>query len=83
MKNIIIFIVLVLLFSSEIYAQNTENDSTTVVGLSEVIVINKANLKNRKLVKPLSSIDDYLEESNKVTMIKRGNYAWEASINNI
>ncbi len=83
MKNTIILMVLVLLFSAEFYAQNTETDSTTVVGLSEVIVINKANLKNKKLVKPLSSIDDYLEQSNKITMIKRGNYAWEASINNM
>ena len=72
-----------MLFSFEIDAQNTETDSTTTVGLSEVIVISKGNLKNRKLVKPLSSIDDYLEESSKVTMIKRGNYAWEASINNM
>ncbi|MBE9490763.1 MAG: TonB-dependent receptor [Bacteroidetes bacterium] len=83
MKNQIIYLVFVLFFSSEIYSQNKEADSTKVVGLSEVIVIGKTNLKNTKQVKPLASIDEYLEESSKITMIKRGNYAWEASMNNM
>ena len=34
------------------------------------------NINNEKQVKPLSSIDEYLEKSSKITMIKRGNYAW-------
>ena len=83
MKNTLVFIVLVILFSSTLFSQNIEQDSTSVIGLSEVIVISKSNLKNQKQVKPLSTIDEYLEQSNKVTMIKRGNYAWEASINNM
>ncbi len=83
MKNWVVYLILVLFFSSETYSQNKEIDSTNVVGLSEVIVIGKSNLKNQKQAKPLSSIDEYLEESSKVTMIKRGNYAWEASMNNM
>ena len=83
MKNIFVFAVLGFLFSSNLFSQNIEQDTTSIIGLSEVIVISKSNLKNQKQVKPLSSIDEYLEQSNKVTMIKRGNYAWEASINNM
>ncbi|GAA4895108.1 TonB-dependent copper receptor [Flaviramulus aquimarinus] len=51
--------------------------------LEEVIIIRKRKLSNYRQEKTLSSIDDYLEKSNKVTMIKRGNYAWEPSINNM
>lgn len=83
MKNIVFYFVLGILFVTNLQAQNQEIDTTNVVGLSEVIVIGKSDLKNRKQVKPLSTIDNYLEESSKVTMIKRGNYAWEASMNNM
>ena len=83
MKNIIVFTILGFIFSSNLFSQSIAQDSTSIIGLSEVIVISKSNLKNQKQVKPLSSIDEYLEKSNKVTMIKRGNYAWEASINNM
>jgi iron complex outermembrane receptor protein len=31
----------------------------------------------------LSSLDEYLENSGKVAMIKRGNYAWEPTLNNM
>ena len=83
MKNLIVYSSLFLFFTFNTYSQNKEQDSTKVVSLSEVIVISKDNLKNKNQVKLLSSIDDYLEQSSKVTMIKRGNYAWEASINNM
>ena len=83
MKNWVVYLVLVLFFIPEVYSQNNEIDSTNVVGLTEVIVIGKSYLKNQKQAKPLSTIDEYLEESSKVTMIKRGNYAWEASMNNM
>ncbi len=78
-------IVLLVILGSTItaFSQPFVKDSTMVVGLSEVVVISKSNLKNQKQVKPLASIDEYLEKSNKVNMIKRGNYAWEASINNM
>ncbi|MCF6223357.1 MAG: TonB-dependent receptor [Flavobacteriaceae bacterium] len=75
--------VFVLLFSLNFYAQEQQVDSTKVVGLEEVIVIGHKKLNNQKQEKPLSSIDEYLEKSSKITMIKRGNYAWEPAINNM
>jgi iron complex outermembrane receptor protein len=53
--------------------------------LKEVIIIGKKrkDIDNKKYIKPLSSLDQFLEESSKITMIKRGNYAWEPTINNM
>lgn len=58
----------------------TKKDTTK---LEEVIVVSRRKLSNHRQEKTLSSIDDYLEKSNKVTMIKRGNYAWEPTLNNM
>lgn len=60
--------------------QPVKKDTTK---LKEVIVISRRKLSNHRQQKTLSSIDDYLEKANKVTMIKRGNYAWEPSVNNM
>ncbi len=72
------------LFSAFTYAQETETavekDTTQ---LQEVIIIGQRKLSNYRQEKTLSSIDDYLEKSNKITMIKRGNYAWEPTMNNM
>ncbi|MCF1192287.1 TonB-dependent receptor [Mangrovimonas sp. AS39] len=57
-----------------------EKDTTQ---LDEVILITQRKLSNYRQEKTLSSIDDYLEKSNRVTMIKRGSYAWEPSLNNM
>ncbi len=51
--------------------------------LDEVILIGQRKLSNYRQEKTLSSIDDYLEKSNRITMIKRGNYAWEPTLNNM
>lgn len=73
-----------LLFSAFSYAQETgattEKDTTK---LEEVILIGQRKLSNYRQEKTLSSIDEYLEKSNKITMIKRGNYAWEPTMNNM
>ena len=57
--------------SSILFAQEQEIDTTKIVDLEEVIVISRSGLNNQKQEKPLSSIDEYLEKSNKITMIKR------------
>ena len=73
-----------LLFSMLIFAQESEvtleKDTTQ---LEEVILIGQRKLSKYRQEKTLSSIDNYLEKSNKVSMIKRGNYAWEPSLNNM
>jgi iron complex outermembrane receptor protein len=58
----------------------TKKDTTK---LKEIIVVAQRKLSNYRQEKTLSSIDAYLEKANKVTMIKRGNYAWEPSLNNM
>ncbi len=73
-----------LLFSTLTIAQETstikEQDTTK---LEEIIIIGRRKLSNYRQEKTLSSIDNYLEKSNRITMIKRGNYAWEPALNNM
>ena len=83
MKNIIIC-VLSMLCSGFIFAQEEENTTKKdTTKLDEIILVGRRKLSNYRQEKTLSSIDDYLEKANKVTMIKRGNYAWEPSVNNM
>ncbi len=63
-------------------AQNTGSLKDTT-NLKEIIVVGERKLSQYQQDKTLSSIDDYLENSNRVTMIKRGNYAWEPTLNNM
>ncbi|WP_411030755.1 TonB-dependent receptor [Spongiimicrobium sp. 3-5] len=60
-------------------------DSILPVHLEEVIVISsfKNVLEHKSHYKPLSTIDEYLESSKKVNMIKRGAYAWEPILNDM
>lgn len=60
-------------------------DSILTVHLNEVIVISSFNraLEHKTQHKPLSTLDAYLESSNKVNMVKRGGYAWEPMMNDM
>lgn len=65
-------------------AQSTEHSHMKdTTKLEEVVIKTRWKLSNYRQEKTLSSIDDYLEKSNTITMIKRGNYAWEPSIHNM
>lgn len=82
MKNLIVT-VFSFIFSGFAFAQEvnvSENDTTK---LDEILVVSRRRLSNYRQEKTLSTVDDYLEKANKVTMIKRGNYAWEPSMNNM
>ncbi|MFI0428658.1 TonB-dependent receptor [Mariniflexile sp. HMF6888] len=74
-----------LLFATLACAQDIENhlEKKDTINLNEIMVVGRHKLSNYRQEKTLSSIDDFLEKSNKITMIKRGNYAWEASLNNM
>ncbi|GFZ77684.1 hypothetical protein GCM10011531_03760 [Aquaticitalea lipolytica] len=73
-----------MLCSGFIFAQEEENTTKKdTTKLDEIILVGRRKLSNYRQEKTLSSIDDYLEKANKVTMIKRGNYAWEPSVNNM
>ena len=83
MKKYIILVVSIL-FTGLTFAQDIENNiKKDTTSLDEIIVVGRRKLSNYRQNKIVSSIDDFLENSNKITMIKRGNYAWEASINNM
>lgn len=58
-------------------------DTVKTVSLEEIILISRDELNNQLQEKPLSSVDEYLEKSIRVNMVKRGNYAWEPAMNNM
>ncbi len=77
------------LFSFSMGAQEqhfeTRGDTILPINLEEVIIIsNYTNaLEHHTHHKPLSTLDEYLESSQKVNMIKRGAYAWEPVLNDM
>lgn len=64
--------------STTVFAQVQTADTTA---LTEVVVISSSKVYAPKQPKALSSLDEYLERSSKITLIKRGAYAWEPMIN--
>src|SRR5659263_64097 len=83
MKNFIFFIILCFFIPNGIIAQETTKDTIVPKTLDEVIIIGKKSQLFQKQAKPLATIDDYLQQSAKVDMIKRGGYAWEPIINSM
>ncbi|MBX9807905.1 MAG: TonB-dependent receptor [Flavobacteriaceae bacterium] len=83
MKNFILFLGLCVFISPMSIAQEKPVDSLTPKDLKEVIVIGKKTQLDQKQAKPLATIDEYLQQSTKVDMIRRGSYAWEPMINNM
>lgn len=74
---------LLTLFSIICLAQEKEKDSMMALPLHEVIVIGKKAALHQKQAKSLTTVEDYLQQSSKVNMVKRGSYAWEPLINNM
>ncbi|MEZ4971066.1 MAG: TonB-dependent receptor [Flavobacteriaceae bacterium] len=61
-----------------------QRDSIITINLDEVILISaRKALDYHSQPKPLSTLDEYLESSKKVDMVKRGAYAWEPTLNNM
>lgn len=83
MKNFILFIGLCFLIPTIIFAQEKQKDTIVPRNLKEVIVIGKKAQLYQNQAKPLATIDEYLQQSTKVAMIRRGSYAWEPLINNM
>ncbi len=81
MKKILYTAILVLLMSSMLFAQEKQRDTTEVVSIKEILLIGNHPKVHQKEPKPLGSIDEYLEASSKINMIKRGAYAWEPMLN--
>ncbi|WP_027375921.1 TonB-dependent receptor [Kaistella palustris] len=72
----------VLFFFVFFFSKGFAQDSLQSHHIQEVIVIGTTKV-SAKEAKPLSSIDEYLQKSAKIDMIKRGAYAWEPLINNM
>lgn len=75
---------LTIFFSIPINAQETVGDSLKMVPLQEVVIISSSKtLDHRRQAKPLATLDEYLESSSLVKMVKRGAYAWEPTMNSM
>jgi len=83
MKNLILFIGFCFCTPKISFAQEKATDSIIPKDLKEVIVIGKKAQLYQKQAKPLATIDEYLQQSTKVDMIRRGSYAWEPMINSM
>ena len=81
MKRYVLVNILVLLFTNS-FAQKYSTDTIQPQHIQEVIVIGTTKISSKEN-KPLGSIDEYLQRSAKVEMIKRGAYAWEPLINGL
>ncbi|WP_310992449.1 TonB-dependent receptor plug domain-containing protein [Aequorivita marina] len=72
------------MFMSQSYAQENPSDSLKLINLSEVVVITAGKtLNHQKQRKPLSTLDEFLESSRSINMVKRGAYAWEPTMNDM
>jgi len=72
------------ILTSHLYAQEIPGDSLKLIQLNEVIVISAGKqLDHQKQRKPLSTLDEFLESSLSVNMVKRGAYAWEPTMNDM
>lgn len=60
-----------------------EKKEIPITQLDEITIISRRKLSNYQQEKIVSGIDQYLENSLHINMIKRGNYAWEPSLNNM
>lgn len=69
---------------SPVFGQEVAADSLKTINLSEVVVISSSKqLNHQKQAKPLSTLDEYLESSLSINMVKRGAYAWEPTMNDM
>src|SRR5690606_14798634 len=65
------------------YSQENPDSLSNDTVLEEIIIeVNQKTLEENQ-AKSLSTLDEYLEKSSKINMIKRGGYAWEPMINNM
>ncbi|MDD2982313.1 MAG: TonB-dependent receptor [Crocinitomicaceae bacterium] len=71
------------MFAFNSFSQVTEIDSASLELLHEIIIFTKKSATDKQHVKPLTSIDDYLQQSGKIEMMKRGAYAWEPLLNSM
>jgi len=79
----ILFTVFLIHSLAFVFAQEKKKDTLKPILMQEVVIIGKKAQLSDKQAKTLTTIDDYLQKSAKVDMIKRGAYAWEPIINSM
>ena len=77
MKKLIVFF----LSLSFCFTFSQEADSIKTKELKEVLVVGTKTTLHEKQTKTLATLDEFLQKSTKVDLIKRGAYAWEPIIN--
>lgn len=86
---VVLGLCLMSIFQSKLQAQEPIGfqtlDSILTIDLKEVIVISsfKRSIEHKSQPNPLSTLDEYLESSKKISMVKRGAYAWEPMLNDM
>lgn len=80
MKKIILYSILCFQFSISTIAQQ-KTDSLHTKNLNEIILVGTKGKLYEKETKILATVDQYLQQSPKIDMVKRGAYAWEPLIN--
>lgn len=83
MKKTLCLLFISIGFFAKLMAQEQPIDTLQPKTLNEVIVIGKKAQLYEKESKPLATLDQYLQKSGKVEMVKRGSYAWEPIINSM
>ena len=66
-------------YSQESFPDSIFND----IALEELIITETSKTLDQKQAKSLATIDEFLEQSSKINMVKRGGYAWEPLINSM
>lgn len=82
LRNFIIVLVC-LLSSTWTIAQNlqvSKSDSLKLTQLEKIVITSHKTFSD-KATNPLTTLDNYLEKSDAINMIRRGSYAWEPFIN--
>ncbi|MDR2086175.1 MAG: hypothetical protein LBP72_03260 [Dysgonamonadaceae bacterium] len=65
-------------------AFSQSNDSiATPIEIEEIVITVKTGFNPNRQVKSSASLDEYLQQSEKVQLVKRGSYAWEPAINSM
>lgn len=59
-----------------------QHDTLQSRNIQEVVIINTQKVSTKE-AKPLTSIDEYLQKAARVSMIRRGAYAWEPTLNSM
>lgn len=70
-------------FSGLILLAQQKADSIKLHELKTVTIRAKSGLDSINESKPVAGIDEYMQKLSKVNPIKRGGYAWEATVNNM